>query len=460
MAAIDPCEYEEITIQSDQGFSVDLRLGVVSFQYFEDLFSPTITAKMVIVSTSGVVSSDKTKKIESLYNGLPIRGGEKVTVKIKGNSKRNKGLQFNTEDTFLYVSSISNVIRDGQKEIFVLNLVSKEAITNELTHVTRRFDRDVPIDDNVKDILKNDLKVKPSRFKGQVDRTSNKFGFIGNLKKPFQILVWLAAKSAPQMDTKPMAGYFFYQTKRGFNFRSIESLIEEGKTSITASEMMSGKKVGAKAVYTHKQYTDRINESGDDNILVYSVKRNNDLLRKLILGQYSSYVQSFDPYRGTFSKKDEGIFSLKDIIRDKSGKKGKLKTLGERPEVPAIVSQSGEDLGQLPSKIVTLVNDVGTLSKKASTQTNSEMNLTQRQVLLRYNLLFQQVVSVIVPLNTEICVGDIVKFKFLGTPEGETYDRQQSGSYMIKELCHAFDPEQSVTSMTVVRDTFGELSAD
>ena len=62
MAAIDPCEYEEITIQSDQGFSVDLRLGVVSFQYFEDLFSPTITAKMVIVSTSGVVSSDKTKK--------------------------------------------------------------------------------------------------------------------------------------------------------------------------------------------------------------------------------------------------------------------------------------------------------------------------------------------------------------------------------------------------------------
>ena len=66
MAAIDPCEYEEIIIQSDQGVSVDLRLGVVSFQYFEDLFSPTITAKMVIVSTSGVVSSDKTKKL-NLY---------------------------------------------------------------------------------------------------------------------------------------------------------------------------------------------------------------------------------------------------------------------------------------------------------------------------------------------------------------------------------------------------------
>ena len=86
MPAISPCEYELITIESDQGVTIDLRLGMVSFQYYEDLFSPTITAKMVIISTSGVVSDDKTNKIESLYNGLPIRGGERVAVRIKGNS--------------------------------------------------------------------------------------------------------------------------------------------------------------------------------------------------------------------------------------------------------------------------------------------------------------------------------------------------------------------------------------
>ena len=140
MPAISPCEYELITIESDQGVTIDLRLGVVSFQYYEDLFSPTITAKMVIISTSGVVSDDKTNKIESLYNGLPIRGGERVAVRIKGNSNVNKGLQFDTPETYLYVSKISNVIRDGQKEIFVLHLVSREAITNEVTHVNRKFD--------------------------------------------------------------------------------------------------------------------------------------------------------------------------------------------------------------------------------------------------------------------------------------------------------------------------------
>ena len=140
MSASEASLYEELILESnDRSKSIDIKLGTISIDYYEDLFSPTITAKMVIISTSGVVSDDKTNKIESLYNGLPIRGGERVAVRIKGNSNINKGLQFDTPETYLYVSKISNVIRDGQKEIFVLHLVSREAITNEVTHVNRKF---------------------------------------------------------------------------------------------------------------------------------------------------------------------------------------------------------------------------------------------------------------------------------------------------------------------------------
>ena len=53
---------------------------------------------------------------------------------------------------------ISNVIRDGQKEIFTLHLVSREAITNEVTHVKRKFEPYSLIDTHVKNILKNDSK--------------------------------------------------------------------------------------------------------------------------------------------------------------------------------------------------------------------------------------------------------------------------------------------------------------
>ena len=451
MPAISPCEYELMTIESDQGVTIDLRLGVVSFQYFEDLFSPTITAKMVVISTSGVVSDDKTNKIESLYNGLPIRGGERVAVRIKGNSNVNKGLQFDTPDTYLYVSKISNVIRDGQKEIFVLHLVSREAITNELSHINRKFNAYSLIDTHVKDILKNDLKVKPNRYIGNIDSASNKYGFLGNLKSPFQILVWLASKATPQTQSSGgFTGYFFYQTQSGFNFRSVDSLIKDGLDGRTARTNFK-----ATREYTHKQFTDYIEESGDFNILTYSVKRNNDLLRKLMIGQYSNFTTSFNPLTGRFSRLEEGTFNLKDILNQPKGKK--FSTLGDVPEVPTLLSDDNIGLGELPSRILSVVKDVGTLSKEASKEDSPGVSQTQKEALVRYNLLFQQVVRIVVPLNTNLQAGELIKLNFLGSPEGSTYDRQQSGHYLIKELCHAFDTEQSVTSMTVIRDTFGEF---
>ena len=453
MPAISPCEYELITIESDQGVTIDLRLGVVSFQYFEDLFSPTITAKMVIISTSGVVSDDKTKKIESLYNGLPIRGGERVAVRIKGNTNINKGLQFDTPEKYLYVSKISNVIRDGQKEIFVLHLVSREAITNEVTHVKRKFEPYSLIDTHVKNILQNDLKVKLNRYVGNIDSASNKYGFLGNLKSPFQILVWLASKATPQTQTSGgYTGYFFYQTQSGFNFRSVDSLIRDGLDGRTARTNFK-----ATREYTHKQFTDYIKETGDFNILAYSVSRNNDLLRKLIVGQFSNFTASFNPLNGKFSKVEEGTFNLLDILNQPKGKK--FSTLGNVPEVPTLLSDDGMGLGELPSRIMSVVKDVGTLSKEASKyqDPSSKPSQTQMEALVRYNLLFQQVVKIVIPLNTNLQAGEVVKLNFLGAPEGSTYDRQQSGYYLIKELCHAFDTEQSITSMTVIRDTFGEF---
>ena len=454
MPAISPCEYEIINIESDQGVTIDLRLGVVSFQYFEDLFSPTVTAKMVVISTSGVVSDDKTKKIESLYNGLPIRGGERVAIKIKGNTNVNKGLRFDTPEKYLYVSKISNVIRDGQKEIFVLHLVSREAITNEITHVNRKFEPYSLIDTHVKDILKNDLKVKTIRYAGNIDPASNKYGFLGNLKSPFQLLVWLASKATPQtQSTSGFTGYFFYQTQSGFNFRSADSLIKDGLDGRTARTNFK-----ATREYTHKQFTDYINESGDFNILSYSIQRNNDLIRKLIIGQYSNFTASFNPLNGRFSKVEEGSFNLKEILNQPKGKK--ISTLGDVPEVPTLLSDDGAGLGELPSRIMSVVKDVGTLSKEASKSDSPGVSQTQKEALVRYNLLFQQVVKIIIPLNTNLQAGEVVKLNFLGAPEGSTYDRKQSGYYLIKELCHAFDTEQSVTSMTVIRDTFGEFGKE
>ena len=40
--------------------------------------------------------------------------------------------------------------------------------------------------------------------------------------------------------------------------------------------------------------------------------------------------------------------------------------------------------------------------------------------------------------------------------KAKSNDLEQSGLYMIKELCHHFDSTVSLTSMTLIKDTFGQ----
>jgi hypothetical protein len=401
-----------------------------------------LTAQLLIVSAGGAVQTDVKKgesgeTIENVYSGLPIRGGERVKIKIKPNSEKNVALEFDTPEKYFYVSNVSKQFSDGSKEIFTLDLVSREAITNETSRVVKRYPKESKISDHVKTIIQDRLA---STIKDEdVDETVNKYGFIGNLKKPFHVLVWLASKSKPK---KGLPGYFFFQTKDGFKFKSIDSLIEEGNKS-------------EKITYRETNYkpSSVLSDVADFTILQYNVVQNNDLLTKLALGQFSSHIMEFDPLLGTFTTQEQGKFTLDNITSESIN-------LGETPEVPKLLNDdTTQNLGTLPSRMITMVTDRGVLDFEPVTDKNSDPKLWQRQAYMRYQLLFTQVLNMVVPLNTNLSVGNIIFVEFLqSNMESKERDRQQSGSYMIKELCHHFDPNQSLTSMTLIRDTFGEIS--
>ena len=105
MAAIDKSIYEKFIIESaGGGKTADIKEGVVAFTYFENVFSPYLTARVIVVNTSGSIEGEDGNK-QSIYNGLPLRGGERVQIKIAGNSKSNKGLDFSQNPTqYFYVA--------------------------------------------------------------------------------------------------------------------------------------------------------------------------------------------------------------------------------------------------------------------------------------------------------------------------------------------------------------------
>ena len=442
MAAINKSIYEELILESnDQKRTIDIRQGAVSIDYYEDIFSPTITAKIRVVNTGDTIQAPDKEgnpdgEKQSIYNGLPLRGGERVSLKIKGNSDKNPGLDFATnQKDYLYVSSITDIVSESQRETFLLHLTSREAITNETSRVGKKYKTSSTIDASVTDILKNYLKTEKI---GTIDKTQNKYGFIGNLRKPFTILVWLASKGVPaEISGDATAGFVFYQTREGFQFRSIDSLISQKPDEIPT--------------YTYTQ----VNESGttrdnDFAILNYKTEKNQNLIEKLRLGSYASYRMFYNPLTFEFTDPQKGTFTTDDYM-------GGVKNLGQKLELPKISNDSNIDLGHIPTRYLTQVLDIGTMEKDVSTDVNSDPFKYQSQAIMRYNMLFTQTMSIVVGSNTNLKAGDIIKCNFPKISRGdkEEYDKEQSGLYMIKELCHHFDSDASYTSMKLIRDTFG-----
>ena len=194
MAAQDRSQYEIFEIRSNDGSkTVNVSNLVITFSYFENVLSPMITAQAVIVNTGDAVV-DEEEDITSIYNGLPLNGGEKVSIKIPATAE-GPGIEFTEENgNELYIASITNVLIDAERESFTINLVSREAITNETSRIGKKFPSTEPISDSVKEIIKNYLL---SDKDVDIDETQNPYGFIGNMKKPFTTLTWLATKSVP-----------------------------------------------------------------------------------------------------------------------------------------------------------------------------------------------------------------------------------------------------------------------
>ena len=433
MAAVDKSLYEKFTIESvDQSKTADIAAGVVNFRYYEDVYSPMLTATVVVANTGNVIEGDD-GKIQSLYNGFPLRGGERLNIKIAGNSDDNEGLELND----LYVGSITNVMIESGREIFTLNLVSREAITNETVRVGKKFPVAQKISDSVKDICENYLSTDKLY---DIDETMNPYGFYGNMRKPFTILTMLASKSVPGnvSGKDATAGYFFFETQQGFRFKSIDSLIR--------TEPFAEKYVYSPGI------VDSDDTTKDFKILEFSTSKNQNLLENLERGAFCSHRKYLNPLTFEYTPRSQTIFKLEDYS-------GNIENLGADIDVvlPSLSSSDSRTLASVPSRYVTGILDIGITDKNVSELGNADPARIHSQAMMRYNTLFTQILTMTIPLNTNLKAGDILECEFprIDQEKRKEPDPEQSGLYLIKKLTHYFDATGSYTKLQLARDTTG-----
>tara|TARA_Y100000589_G_scaffold324133_1_gene359794 strand:- start:10460 stop:11821 length:1362 start_codon:yes stop_codon:yes gene_type:complete len=423
-----------ITSNEDSGKTANLVGGLISIAYFESLLSDTLRATITFVD-SGVNNSDKIK--ESILEGLPIVGQEKVVLKFEDNNKVTIGEK---PELVMYVNKVTPISDDTRKTQIKLDLVSAEFIRNEKTRITKRYDG--KISDHVKQLLTegNSIGLKTKKDIGDIDETLNNYNYIGNNKKPFYIINWLSRKAISAQNQKKgkSAGYFFYETSKGYHFKSIDSLFaQEQKKSIIFNE------------------TTEIPKGYDLKALQYSKDNNVNVQNKLKMGAYSTRTILFDPFTTYYEV----------ITPNAKTEEDSLKLGGKK--LPKLNDEfNNEGTNKEFTRTTYYLLDKGTLptgDSKQQIEKSGEENFEYKDILnqsiMRYNQFFASMASVTIPGDFSLNAGNMV---YLDVPQlqeeqAQEVSKQNSGLYIIAELTHYIHvSEGTFTKLSLARDSFGK----
>ena len=384
----------------------DIKGKTTDIRYYESLYSPTVTGTLIYLDAGG-----------SLKSSIPLKGNETLNIKVES---KYGTLDRSGWSKCFRINGLPELGKDFCTESVILPLIGQYEILDKGggRKVNKKFEN-LLISDSVEKLLKH-LAVSEDRM--LVEKTKNMYDFNGKGKNPIELILKLAKKSVP---VKGDPGFFFWETQAGFNFKSVSELVAQKP----------------KATYSYNGMMRARDTFNDFKIMKPPVfTKDQDVMTAINSGTYVSRNIYFNPANGKYIEK---IYKLND---------GKIeKTLGQDVDLD----------GELAESFVRTnmhVLDVGSLKSGVSDAVNNNPLEWQAKSTMRYNILHTQMLDIQVPCNLELMAGDIVKVEIenLNAEKcSETLNKHQSGKYLILHLCHSFSPNESITSLSLIRDTYG-----
>lgn len=434
----------------------DIKQMVNTFSYVESITSPFVAATLTVADSAGFL------------NDLPIQGGETVVVTVQTSSSQEP------VEYQMVVWKIGNRYAKNQTQSYTLGLVSVEALNNECIRLMKRL-QGKP-DDIIKKILREDLKTEKNIYPENAT-TQFEVKMLPNNRRPFDIISSLAVKSVESGSSSSpgntkgsstsneketvsgSAGYFFWENKRGYNFFSVDSLLDVDEEDIWGP-------------YVEKPANQ--SDGADDRLTISQATFGSeiDVMASMRKGKYSTLMVFFNHATGQYH---EYHYSVEDAYKD-------MKHLGTQ-NTPSLISFGDKKVSDYPTRIVSMLldheswyNEPGIASYEEEDGADSPSEFCDfhkhfaAQSLMRYELLKHQLATIVIPGNSEICAGDTINIKLLNKAptvrvDEERYDQESSGVYLIQEVTHTYDSASGTngrftTTLRLMRDSYGDVESN
>ncbi len=419
---------------------------IATIIYKEGISFPTIEADIAIVDTSS----------QSLLSDLPLRNGEAVELKLTTN-----------DDETMTANMVVYGVEGGgpaseDKSVMVLRCMSKEAMANLTTRVEKLY-KEMPPAEIVQNILKDGLKSEQEVTTGLGAETLT---VTAMRDRPLDFICKIVcSKSIPSVtNTKGegigTAGYLFWQTSDGYNFKSMDELMgassKGGDGAATNSKIKGEDEVDTYHFNVVSGADDAEAKAESRIVRKLTPIANNNIETQLIRGTRSNLVGFFDVsslrYNEAIYKLDGGNFSAMGHLAD--------------ADSPSADEETATLWQDRPTRIMTRIinNEMYESTKeKAEEDRYDKIRQSLAQQIVRADLFKNQKVEINIPGNAKLRAGDKIILQIYKSQSGtdtadeDRIDKKQSGYYLIAKVVHSIDKNMAMTHLLLLRDQNNEV---
>ena len=440
-------QLDQLKLVTTSGLEVDLIASVVGLTLFEDIFSMTVSGTVAIADSVNLASHG------------PLLGQEYLHLKISTPTFDDESSVIDFSKNAFLVHSISNreKITDGVQG-FTLSFVSPELVRNQRLKVTQS------LTDTWSDIVEKmltDPAYIDTKKKINIEPTAGIKKFVAPNVRPLDIVVLAMKQAVSEFQGEPT--YLFYETLKGFNFRTLASHYNDKSQLEYIVTEPGTNPVGTKHYDVLRELRTVIN---------YEIVSNNDSIANYRTGMFGSKLITHDIINKkyttrTYNYHDE--FSVESHIV--SGvTAGKI----EYPLASAIkLNEKGLRVSDFPARTFVMPTSLsGDADSQHQTENNTSpyMAYDPHKWLQRRNSQMIQLqnslqVNIMTHGNTLINAGDKVILNLPYTssakpPLNEKFDRFYKGPFLIKRIRHDFimtsSPKMHRMHINLVKDSLEE----
>jgi len=423
---------------AEQTLSVDIKGLVVEFNIYESMFVNALTGTLVI--------SDST----NLIGELPILGAEILTFKLA--TPGSPGIDCTKPETAMHVYALSEKSQDGpNKEIYTLHFASREFLRNIRTRVSQSYSG--RIDQMVASIF-GDENYLDSRKTLKVQETSNQDKITIPNMHPFQAINMLQKKALSTIDDTTNVGYYFYETPRGFHFRSWESMCVDANGELKATKQTfehMPTNMTDQSVYGEKK--DKITHEYQNVESYRFLSSSHDVAANQAAGTYAHRVITHNLFNKSYKESDYHYHNNYKDTKHVDGNKVPILNIPVDFDDKGISDYAESRVTVMPTS--RFIHNEGTGSFGIDVEQDG---ITEAARLSQTNqVIGGTILEMTIKGQSYLEVGDVVQFNLQAVenknrPKAK-FDPQYSGRYIITKMRHRVTTTDYINVLELAKDS-------